>query len=244
MMSSTIRQQAATNNMANVSTNGYKADNTVYGSFPELLLGNKSAGETNRTGLLASIGSLSMGNVVTGIETDLTPGSFKQTGNPLDLAIDGEAFFTVMGQNGQTYYTRNGALTTDANGTLVTASGELVLGEGGPITLPQGDVMVSDDGTISVGGAQVGKLRLATFPDGTVLEKVGNTLFSPTDANVQPTPANGASVCQGFIEASNVDSTRTMVEMMSALRAYEVEQRVLKQQDQALGLAVNELGKV
>ena len=238
MMTNIIRQQANTNNLANVATIGYKEDSTVYTPAPEMAIGDPTAARPRILGPLAT------GIEVSGVETNLAPGSLKETNNPFDFALDGEGFFTVQSETGQRYYTRNGAWDRDATGRLVTSTGELVLGEHGPIQLPEGQVVVAGDGSISVDGQFVDRLQLSTFPDGTVIQKVGNTLFEPTDANIQPVAAQNVTVMQGYVETSNVDEVRAMVEMMSALRAYEAEQRTLQIQDQALGLAVSELGKV
>lgn len=245
MMANIIRQMATTNNLANVSTPGYKEDSPVSTGFPALSISDPAySSRFPEVPWLPSIGDLGTGVAISGVETNLSPGPLKQTGNSLDFALDGQAFFTVQTEDGTTCYTRNGAWGRDAMGRLVTADGYLVLGERGPILLPDGSVTATEDGTIVVDGQVVDRLRLADFPDGTTLHKMGNCLFAPVDPGVQPIAPQGATVYQGFLEGSNVDEVRAMVEMMAALRSYEAEQRALSIQNQTLGLAVNELGQV
>ncbi|MGQ9674412.1 MAG: flagellar basal-body rod protein FlgF [Chloroflexota bacterium] len=244
MMANIIRQQATTNNLANVNTPGYKEDAPLPVAFPEMLVA--SVGGVSRFPAVPwypPVGDLGTGIVIGGVETNLSQGSLKETSNSLDLAIDGEAFFAVQAENGATYYTRNGAFARDATGRLVTADGFLVLGEMGPFQLPEGEVTVAEDGTVAVDGHAAGRIRVVEFSDGTVLQKMGNCLFAPVGGE-QPATAVNSSVRQGFLEMSNVDAARSMVEMMSALRSYEAEQRALSVQNQTLGLAVNELGRV
>lgn len=245
MVANVLRQQATTNNLANLSTVGYKEDTPVATALPQMPIADpRGADRWPLVPWLPSIGNLGTGTIISGVETNLEQGILKQTGNPFDFALNGTAFFVVQADDGQTYYTRNGSWMRDATGRLVTADGYRVMGERGPIVLPEGDISVSEDGTVIVGGNVVDQLRLVDFPDGTTLEKIGHSLFAPVDASAQPIRGQGSTVHQGYLEASNVDEIRSMVEMLSALRAYEAQQRALKLQDQALGLAVSELGRV
>lgn len=244
MMANVIRQQATTNNLVNISTPGYKEDAPVAEAYPQMAILDPAG--TSRFPAIpwsSSIGDLNTATVISGVQTNLAQGPLRQTGNALDLALSGEAFFAIQGPDGATYYTRNGSFVKDALNRLCTADGNLVLGENGPIQLPEGDISVMEDGTVVVGGTMAGKIRVVTFPDGTVVQKMGNTLFS-TVGDVQPVAAVDHIVLQGYLEGSNVDEVRAMVEMMSALRSYETQQRIISMQNQTLGLAVNELGKV
>ena len=244
MMANVIRQQATTNNLANISTPGYKEDSPVAAAYPQMLiLGPNGLGPFPTASSLSGIGDLGTGVMINGVETNLAQGPLKQTGNPLDFSLSGEAFFVVQSPGGDTYYTRNGAWAKDALGRLCTPDGYLVMGESGPITVPEGGITVSEDGTIAAEGETIGRLRIATFPDGTVVEKVGSCLFAPA-GGAQAIPAQDFAVHQGYLEASNVDEVRSMVEMISALRSYELQLRTISIENQTLQLAVNELGKV
>lgn len=128
----------------------------------------------------ASAGSLNQAvnnfGALGGTRLDLSTGSTEQTGNPFDLAIEGDAFFEVQYAK-QTLYTRNGNFHRASNGQLVTAQGDAVLGDQGPLLVPSGPVSVGPDGTISVDGAIAGKLKLARFLPGTDLEAVGTSYY-------------------------------------------------------------------
>ena len=243
MVSNRRRELIVANNLANVSTDGYKQDVAVPSDFPSMPV--VGTGETGNP--LASpweaIGSVGTGMDLSEILVDVSQGDLVETGNPLDLAITGSGFFTVQTANG-TLYTRDGTFFRDPNGNLARADGGLLLGDKGPIQVGQGDVVVDGDGTVSVGGKVAGKIKLSDFDPKERLVKVGNNYLTPADPNAQVQAAKGAAVSQGFVERSNVDLNRQMVEMMSAMRSYEANQKIITLQDQMLGLTVNEVGKV
>ena len=242
MVTNVTRQQATINNLTNMTTPGYKEDVTIRTSKPEMLIANPAYG-SNPGSTTASLGTLGTGIMVDSIETNLSQGALKETGHYLDFAIDGTGFFTVQGADGQTYYTRNGSFVRDAQGQVVTSTGEFVLGNNGAIVLPEGEIQALADGTLLVDGNPVDQLRLAGFADGATLEKMGNSLFRALDGAL-PGPDMQSTVYQGYLESANVDEVRSMVDMMSAMRAYETEQKVLSMQDQVLGMTVSELGRV
>jgi flagellar basal body rod protein FlgG len=164
------------------------------------------------------------------------------TGNPLDVAIGGNGFLTV--QSGQdTLYTRDGGFHLTSTGQLVTSQGNAVLGELGPITLPTGDVAISSDGTISVNGTVVDKLRLAEFPAGTDLTPLGNATYSAPSNSAVVAP--DSTVRQGMLEGSNVSPTEAVVQLITVQRNAEMLSRAVSALDGQLNqIAAQDLPKV
>lgn len=203
------------NNLANLGTAGYRGQQAT---FRSLVAG---AGTVALNPLNAAVNNF---GVLSGSRVDLASGSLVATGNPLDVAIAGTGFFTVQSAQG-VVYTRNGGFHETPAGQLVTAQGDAVLGEQGPITLPSGAVAISADGTVSVDGAVVEKLRVAEFSPDTSLSALGNALYSaPKGAEL---PAASSSVRQGMIEDSNVSPMEGVVQLISIQRNAEMMQRAL-----------------
>jgi flagellar basal-body rod protein FlgF/flagellar basal-body rod protein FlgG len=203
------------NNLANLGTAGFRGQQAT---FRSLLAGNGLASWNPVSAAINNFGVLS------GSRVDLAPGSLTATGNPLDLGIAGNGFFVVQSAEGQVY-TRNGTFHRVSTGQLVTAEGDAVLGEQGPLVLPNGAVTVSADGTVSVDGAVVAKLRLAEFSPATTLTAVGNSRYSaPTGSEL---PAASTSVREGMLEASNVSAVDGVVQLITVQRNAEMMQRAL-----------------
>jgi flagellar basal-body rod protein FlgF len=157
---------------------------------------------------------------------DLTPGAMIPTDNPLDVAIEGEGYFTVATEEGERY-TRNGQFRLNDIGELVTADGDLVLNDGGgAIVVPPGSpsVTIAPDGTVSVPGELLGRLGVVVFEDFQDLEKAGHGLYRTDQA---PVPRETITVVQGMIEGSNVRPVVEMTEMMTTLRAYQGTQKII-----------------
>lgn len=221
------------NNLANLGTAGYRGQQAT---FRSLLAG---AGMVPRNPLNAAVNDF---GVLGGSRVDLTSGSLTATGNPLDLAVAGTGFFAVQSEQG-VVYTRNGGFHTTPSGRLVTAQGDSVLGEQGPITLPNGVVAVSADGTVSVNGATVAKIRLAEFSPGTALQAVGNALYAaPANSSLPPA---ASSIRQGMLENSNVSPVESVVQLITVQRNAEMMQRALSLFDSQLNqTAVQDLPRV
>lgn len=203
------------NNIANVSTPGFRAQHEVFRS----LLASSSV--LPMSGLNQAVNNYS---VLGGSQLDLTQGSLEKTGNDLDLAIQGPGFFVAQTAAGQVF-TRNGNFQVSPKGKLVTAEGDPVMGDAGPIDIVGGPVSVSSDGTISVNGAVAGKLKIVDFPAGTNLTSVGTTYYSaPPKSDVA---ANAASIQQGNLESSNVNPVASAVELITLQRYAELMQRAL-----------------
>lgn len=240
------KQLVINNNLANVETIGYKQDIPSEEAFPGLSLQRTNdllppfmaAG----TSVARPVGTLGTGIGVGESTLDMSQGQLEETGNPLDMALSGEGFFSVQTDQG-TRYTRDGSFVRNPDGRLTTVRGELVLGQNGPIQIPEGEVQIANDGTVLAGGQEVGRLAIVEFQAGEKMLKTGGNLLQPAVATVTPTPAGQTTVHQGFIERSNVDVTKAMVDMMAVARAYEASQRMIQFQDAALDKAVNEIAR-
>jgi len=243
MVSNFRRQQVVANNVANASTTGYKQDMAIPTDFPKMLIMGGSGSRRGMDSLFDAIGGLGSGMDLSEVLLDLSQGDFTETGNALDLAINGAGFFAVQTLLGQ-QYTRDGTFFRDASGHLARADGGLLLGEDGPIQANGGEILIDGDGTVTVDGEVAGRIRLVDFGPQDKLVKVGNNYVVPESPDAQERPAEAAAINQGFLERSNVDLTRAMVEMMSAMRSYEASQKMILLQDQALDRAVNEVGRV
>lgn len=230
------------NNIANLSTTGYKADGTVFEEFLMPVAAAKQFGYPDQ--VLSYVEDRATWH-------NIAQGSIKTTGNALDVAVDGDAYFVVEGANGERY-TRNGAFQINANGELVTSAGDRVVGSGGPILFQPGDsaISINKDGTITVreGGdagseAIRGKLRLVRFQEPGRLQKDGNSLFlAPT--GVDPLAADDAHVVQGAIETSNVHGVLEMSRMIEITRAYQQVSQLLQQETDMRTNAIDQLADV
>jgi flagellar basal-body rod protein FlgG len=230
MLADQIRQDVIANNLANATTAGFKGDTAVGEAFPSLLINQLQTG--------ATIGKLGLGSRITEVATDGSQGALRQTGNTYDLAIAGDGWFSVQGPNGVAY-TRNGAFTTDAKGQLVTADAQPVLDDGGrPITVGN-NATISPDGRVTVDGRQVAKLAVTAL-DPKRLHKLGDNLYTGTVVKNAP----ASRVEQGFLEGSNVNSVKEMVDLISTMRSFEAGQKAVQALDDTLGKAVNDVGRI
>ena len=231
MIAEQVRQDQLANDLANASTPGYKADSSEQASFSDLLLWNSNTG--------AAVGSLSMGSRITKVVTDLSQGPLQNTGDPLDVALDGPGFLAVSTGSG-VRYTRDGELVVDGDGRLATDTGDLVLGtSGSPITVGQSTdpstISIDSRGTVKVGTRTVGTLAVMSLTGAT---KQGDTLFTGTPG-VRPA---GTTVQQGFLEGSGVQPAEAMVDMIVSFRSYETTQRAIQTIDTELGKAADSVG--
>ncbi len=225
-------------NLANLSTTGYRAQQTTFRS----LLAGRSSGGSGTASANALNAAVNNYGVLSGSRLDLTPGSLAPTGNPLDVGVAGSGFFAVQSAQG-TLYTRDGSFHLTPTGQLVTSQGNAVLGQQGPVTLPAGKVAISSDGTISVEGNVVDKLQLAEFAPATNLQAVGNATYSAPAGSALV--AADSSVRQGMLEGSNVSPTEGVVELISVQRNTEMLARALSALDGQLNqIAVQDLPKV
>ena len=228
------RLDILSNNLANVNTPGFKKERML---FESLLASVKNS--TSPPGTPTDAPVLAADRVI----TDYSPGPLKETGNPLDLAIEGDGFFVVNTPNGPAY-TRQGNFRRDQAGRIVTVDGYELQGTGGPITITGGKVDVDARGQVSVDGAQVGTLQIVDFPHPYALDKAGNGLFVPSDPQNTPQATTAARISQGFIEQSNVNTIQEMVELIETNRFFEMCSKAVKSYDDLTARAANDLGKV
>jgi len=246
MASQMKRLDTASNNIANGDTPGFKRDIVVTQAFSDVLMRRVRDYELNGFNTTNNLGPSSLGLTINTIHRDFSAGNLTPTDRPLDLALDGSGFFQVAFINDAgdaiQKYTRGGSFTLTADGVLVTLSGQAVLNtSGNPITLPPGNISINPQGIISVNDEVVDALNLVTFEDLTTLRPFGDNLYTTTPESVQLQYAG--QLLQGYIETSNVNIVREMVEMITISRAYEVNSRMVAMVDQTLGQAVNDIAR-
>ena len=194
------------------------------------------------------IGKMSLGVKIGENYTDYSQGSFKETGNTYDLALAGNGFFTISytDKKGNTSekYTRDGEFTMDSEGYLRTLEGDYVQGEGGNIMIPveTSEVSIRDNGDIYADGEYVDSLRIVDFEDYNNIEKFGENLYNVVDGATET--ESTAAVKQGYLEMSNINVVKEMVEMITISRAYESNQKLIQTEDDMLDKSVNQVGKV
>lgn len=237
MLAESTRTDTIANNLANVNTAGYKKDVAVTKDFASMLIYRINDGAA-----APSIGTLGVGTMVDEIATIHSTGMMRQTGNALDLAIDGNGYFAIETPAG-VRYTKNGTFAKNSQGQLITQDGYLVQGTNGPITVTNtaANLTVSPDGRVMLDGVQAGQLNIVEFADEKQLLKEGSSLYSANGAQTAPSTSR---VEQGMLEQSNVNVVAEMVNLISGYRAYEVNAKTVQAHDQLLDKAVNEVGKV
>lgn len=227
MTEMTRQQERVANNLANANTVGYKRDRL----FTQALEERIDAEGAPRSDRRVTQGA------------DPQQGALQATGNPLDVALDGEGFFvTTDAATGANRYTRAGQFTLSPDGALQTPAGHAVEGEGGPIQIPpeSGPVQIAKDGTIRAGEQQVGKLRVVRFENPLQLERLDGAAFAA--AGAEPLPAETPRVIQGHLEGSNVSPVAEMTDMIEHFRTFESQQKMLQTTDQVLGRVTRDLG--
>jgi flagellar basal-body rod protein FlgG len=232
-----------TNNLANVSTNGFKKSRAV---FEDLLYQNvrQPGAQSSQQTQLPSGMQIGTGVRTVATERIHTQGNPQQTGNDKDVMINGSGYFQVLLPDGTQAYTRDGSFQADANGQLVTASGYVLQP---PITVPNNalSMTVGRDGTVSVttqgqtAPTQIGTIQVSTFVNPAGLDSRGENLYVETGAsgtaNANTAGTNGAGVLmQGYVETSNVNVVEEMVNMIQTQRAYEINSKAITTSDQML----------
>jgi flagellar basal-body rod protein FlgG len=252
MMAQETNLDNVANNLANSSTTGFRRRRIQFEDLVYQNLVMPGAAASQQTTLVAGL-QVGLGTRTAASEVIQLQGDFSQTGNPLDMTIQGQGFFQVLLPDGQTAYSRAGSFHLDAQGNLVTQDGNPVQPA---VTIPSGatSVTVGNDGTISVtlsgqtAAQQVGSLQLALFNNPGGLNSVGSNLFLATTASGDPvigTPGGSeglGSIVQGMLEQSNVSVVDEFVQMIVAQRSYEANSRVVNSADQMLQ-NINQLGR-
>ena len=246
MLALNKKMDVLTNNLANVSTKWYKKDTVAMEGFPKLLAKRLHDNTDNISGGVP-VGDLSFSHDVGEVYTYFMQGNLVKTDHSLDLSIkdEGKAFFSIAVPNEDgfsEFYTRDGGFELNANGQLITRQGYFVLGQNGVVQLDGDQFTVEADGAILQNGQVIDKLLVKQFEDPTTLRKNGENVLSPTENSVEE--EFQGQVLQAFLEQSNVDPVREMVDMISLMRSYEANQRVITAIDGTLDKAVNEVGRV
>lgn len=239
MLANLTRQGALSHNIANLDTPGFKQVMVSLEDFT-------TTSVTQQTRDAAGVSSLRwLGDIGLGVEplpeaVDFTQGGLQFTGQPLDLALSGNAFFTVETPNGERY-TRDGRFNRDVDGYLVTVDGYYVLDDAGQrIELPEGSVGVSTLGVIAVDDEEVAQLGLAAFENPAAeLRRDLPNVFAAAGA---PTGETAGAVVQGSLEMANGSPAQLMSQMVAVTRAYEAAQQMVQTQDELLGKSISALG--
>ncbi len=214
------------NNIANSSTAGYQAEESMFSEFlAKATTGDKIAFVQDR-----------------GVLRNVESGPLNATQNPLDIGIKGEGYFVVETKEGARY-TRNGAFRIDPDGQLVTVSGDPVLAEGDlPIVFAPGEseIQVSNDGTVSTENGPIGRLRLVTFANEQDMAKAGASLY---ETDQEPLEAPDSEFAQGMLEGSNVKAVVEMTNMIQVMRSYQGAAKLIESEDERQKRAIQTLTK-
>lgn len=238
------RMANISNNLANVNTTGYKRESLafrdVFVRFGHDMLDPIPA--LREKSLLPEPDQMSQARIAES-RINFAQGSIRETGNPLDVALQNEGFFKVRTLEGD-FYTRNGNFHLTPDGRLVNGQNYPVLGGGGEITVePGGRVEVAPNGEIAVNGEAAGVLDVVTFADPQVLEKVGQNLYRVrAGTNAEEQPADNVMVASGYLENSNVEVVREMVGMIDTHRLFEAYQKIMHGTQETDQKAIREVG--
>ena len=220
------RQDRVANNLANANTVGYRRDRAFAEALEERIDAEGAPQSTRVAGQYA----------------DVQSGSFVETTNPMDLALEGDGFFAVQDDAGRVRYTRAGEFVLDAEGTVRSPQGHVLLRDDGtPFTIPPtaGDITVTTGGEIRVGASSLGTIQTVAVEDPLQLVRLDGATFASDGLAVRPSEAR---VRQGLLETSNVDAVGEMVDLMEHVRLFESQQKALKTTDEILGSVTRDLG--
>ena len=230
-------QEIIAENMASSSVPGYKRQDVSFAAIHGGVLSPTAPGAVGMSRPVSVAAARP--------HLNFSPGMIKRTDVNTDVAIDGQGLFEVQMPNGASAFTRDGEFKVDAQGQLVTKQGYPVMGESGLIQLdPRSSaaITVGPDGTISQGGEVRGKLSLVEFNDPKLLTTIGGGYYLAQDHNLQRLPESSSGVRQGFLEGANTSAVLEMANLVSVMRAYEANQRVVQVQDERMGRVISELG--
>lgn len=230
-------QEVIAENLASSSLPGFKKQ--------ELSFGAVAAGRMPPTAQLQAGAPQVFAHTQTTTATSFRQGELKFTGVPTDVALEGRGFFEVQLPDGRTAYTRDGEFHLDAQGELVTKQGFRVMSSSGRLQLDRrnnGPLAISATGALSQGANSVGRLKVVDFTDPQKLKPIGNGLFIAEDPNLRPFEPGDYQVRQNFLEGANTNPVSEMVSLMTAMRSFEANQRVVQVNDERLRNIIAELG--
>lgn len=227
-------QELIADNLTSSSISGGRKCNISFSDIPV----GMEAGMSNNTSAAFTIPTAKT-------VTNFQPGELHVSSNPMDFALEGPGFFSVQLPNGQTAYTRGGEFQLNGKGQLVTNQGFLVLGSGGPIQFNPNStdtITIAPNGEVSQGQESKGTLRLTEFKNPNDLTMIGAEDFESNNPAAQPMPAASTTVRQGFLEAANTSPTTEMAGLVTAMRMFEANQKVMQAQSDRMSRAISELG--
>lgn len=246
MMTQMVKQDVIANNMANVNASGFKRDNAVSKAFPEMLLSRIGEVKQDSQGRIKAekpeeIGRLGTGVAIDEITTDFSIGNMKKTDVPTDIAIKGKGYYVIATPEGQERFTRSSCFAIDnINGEmLLTNQGFPVLDTNNEyINIESSDFNIDKNGYVYVDGEEYTQLKVAIFANDD-LQKTGNNLLTSDQGyEVAETP----QLIPGFIEESNVNAVKEMVDLISVVRSYESLQKVVQAEDESIEDAIEKVG--
>lgn len=239
------------NNLANVSTGGFKRSLMVATASPESEQlyriqtdpGQDPNSNVPGVGTQQRIGELTFGAQIYDTPTVFSQGELQQTGNQLDFALQGNGFFTIQTPQG-VRYTRDGEFVRNAQGLLSTQDGNLVLGQGGaPITIPDGIVTSDQHGNLDANGQAIGQLQIVQFQNPNAVRPQGNAEFVDT-GGAGPVADTATAVDQGMLEKSNADVVSSMIDLITNQRWFDANEKSIQTQDTANQQVIEQVGRV
>lgn len=239
MITQMKKMDVITNNLSNVNTNGFKEDTLITRSFKEALVSRID--DPSVVNSAPEVGPINKGVRIDMVYTSFEQGSLNETGNPTDFAISGEGFFVVNTPDGERL-TRDGSFSIDSDGRIVNSSGYPLMGENGEIFVDNRNFTLNSNREIISNGEFIDRISLVDA-DGESLRKTGDNLYMNINPQGQTENTN-SNIKQGFLEGSNVDLAKSMVNIIETYRNFESNQKVVRMIDDTLGKAVNDLGKL
>ena len=234
------RMETITNNIVNAETTGYKKEFNIAYSFDEVL--TRRINDTRSVVFPGrAVGPLNLGTQVDHLFIDFSQGATEGTERPTDFALVGDAFFVIQTDDGERY-SKTGHFYVNNEGFLINGDGLYLLGENGPINVGGLHFRVDVMGNVFTEDGFLDTIRVVSFEDNTTLRRQGFNLYFATEPPLAA--ANPYSIMQGFLEMSNVDIGREMVDMLAMYRTYETNQRMITMIDETNGKAVNEIGRL
>lgn len=232
-------QETIAENLASSSVPGFKKHEF---SFSSVAAGLHDTANSSRTGASRAV------LIPTGqASTNFRPGEFRVTGVKTDVAVDGKGFFEIQLPNGTSAYTRDGEFHLDAQGQMVTKEGYRVLGDGGPIQLDlnnHAELSISAGGQVSQGLDLKGRLRLTEFENPHLLTRLSGGYFVADNPDANPATSATSTLRQGVLETSNTSVVMEMANLMTAMRAFEANQKLVQINDDRVSKAINDLGNI
>jgi len=241
------RLETVSNNLANVSTPGFKKDHVLVESFPRLIQLSSRRSDTVPGALQREVlGVTGEGAAVSQVVTNFSQGMLRETGNPANLALTGSGYFVLTDPDNEdaVFYTRNGSFQVDSEGYLVNDHGYRVMGDGGPVQLEEDPVSFSIDerGNITENGSVSNTIYVVNFESPASLQREGRDFYLAGEQ--EPQPMEIPALVQRYLEGANVDPVEETINLTTASRAYETGQKIIQAQDGMLDMAINRVGKL